>query len=133
MHLEEDPQQILDDIQLIVLQQQSEFNRIWEDILVELKKEKISIVNDKHLLKEQQQFVKKFFDEEVRSNVIPLLVESIPQFPYLREKSLYLGVVMRKENTAYDQKYALIEVPASAIGRFVLLPSKEGEQQYYFA
>lgn len=127
MHLETDPQQILDDIQLVVLQQQSEFNRIWEEILAELKKERISIVDDKHLLKEQQQFVKKFFDEEVRSNVIPLLVESIPQFPYLREKSLYLGVVMRKEDTAYDQKYALIEVPASAVGRFVLLPAKEGD------
>jgi polyphosphate kinase len=127
MHLETDPQQILDDIQLVVLQQQSEFNRIWEDILAELKKEKISIVDDKHLHKEQQQFVKKFFEEEVRSNVIPLLVESIPQFPYLREKSLYLGVVMRKEDTAYDQKYALIEVPASAVGRFILLPAKEGE------
>ncbi len=127
MHLEADPQQILDDIQLIVLQQQSEFNRIWEEILLELKKEKIHLLNDRHLNKEQQEFVRNYFDEEVRSNVIPLLVESIPHFPYLREKSIYLGVVMRKENTAYDQKYALIEVPASALGRFVQLPAKEGE------
>ena len=59
--------------------------------------------------------------------LFPLLIESIPQFPYLREKSIYLGVVMRKVNTAYDQKYALIEVPVTAIGRFVLLPAKPGE------
>ena len=78
MHLENDPQQILDDIQLVVLQQQSEFNRIWEDILLELKKEKINILDDKNLNPEQQAFVKKFFEEEVRSNVIPLLIESIP-------------------------------------------------------
>ena len=32
MHLENNPQQILDDIQMTVLNQQSEFNRIWEDI-----------------------------------------------------------------------------------------------------
>jgi len=127
IHLEKNPQQILDDIQLVVIQQQSEFNRIWEDILLELKKEKIHFLNDKQLNAEQQRFVKKFFEEEVRSNVIPLLVESIPQFPYLREKSIYLGVVMRKEHTAYDQKFALIEVPAGAVGRFVLLPAKEGE------
>ena len=124
MHLETNPQQILDDIQLVVLQQQSEFNRIWEGILLELKKEKINILDDKNLSVEQQAFVKKYFEEKVRSNVIPLLIESIPQFPYLREKSLYLGVVMRKEMTAYDQKYALIEVPSSAVGRFVLLPAK---------
>ncbi len=124
MHLETNPQQILDDIQLVVLQQQSEFNRIWEGILLELKKEKINILDDNNLNAEQQAFVKKYFEEKVRSNVIPLLIESIPQFPYLREKSLYLGVVMRKEKTAYDQKFALIEVPSSAVGRFVLLPAK---------
>src|SRR5215210_8659317 len=33
MHLEENPQNILDDIQMIVLQQQNEFNRIWDGIL----------------------------------------------------------------------------------------------------
>ena len=32
MHLETDPQQILDDIQLNVLNQQSEFARIWDDV-----------------------------------------------------------------------------------------------------
>jgi polyphosphate kinase len=127
MHLEENPQQILDEIQWIVLQQQNEFHRIWENILQELQKEKIYLVNDTQLSPEQQQFVKKFFEEEVRSNVIPLLVESIQQFPYLREKSLYLGVVMRKEDTAYEQKFALIEVPSKAVGRFVELPAKEGE------
>lgn len=127
MHLEEDPQKILDEIQTIVLQQQNEFNRIWEGIIKELKKEKIFLVDEKHLTKEQQLFVKKFFDEEVRTNIIPLMIESLPQLPYLREKSIYLGVVMSKKNTAYRQKYALIEVPARAIGRFVQLPSQAGE------
>src|SRR5687768_10411591 len=32
MHLEDDPQQILDEIQMSVLNQQGEFNRIWEDV-----------------------------------------------------------------------------------------------------
>jgi polyphosphate kinase len=127
MHLEENPQQIIDEIQLIVLKQQTEFHRIWEEILEELKNEKVFIDTENSLNAEQRHFVKKYFDEEVRSNVIPLLIESIPQFPYLREKSLYLAVVMRKEDSAYDQKYALIEVPASVLGRFVLLPSAEGE------
>ena len=124
MHMEEKPQAILDQIQMIVLQQQNEFNRIWNGILKELKKEKILLVDENHL----QVFVKHFFDEQVRGNVIPLMIESLPQLPYLRDKSIFLGVVMRKKNSAYQQKYALIEVPAKAIGRFVTLPSKAGEQ-----
>ena len=129
MHLEIAPQTILDEIQTIVLKQQSEFTRIWEGILKELKKEKISLVDEKHLNKEQQNFVHNYFDEEVRSNIIPLMIESLPQLPYLRDKSIYLGVVMSKQSSAYRQKYALIEIPAKANGRFVILPSKAGETQ----
>jgi polyphosphate kinase len=128
MHLEEDPQKILDDIQMVVLQQQNEFNRIWDDLLVELENEHVFLVNEKQLNETQQEFVIRFFEEEVRTNVIPLLVESIPHFPYLREKSIYLGVVMRKTDSAYEQKYALIEIPTRYVGRFVLLPSPPGTQ-----
>ncbi len=128
MHLEDEPQTILDQIQTIVLRQQNEFNRIWENILKELKKEKIFLIDEKHLNKDQQLFVRKYFDEEVRSNIIPLMIETLPSLPYLRDKSIYLGVVMRKEKSAYEQKYALIEVPARAVGRFIQLPSKTGEK-----
>lgn len=125
---EENPQKIIDDIQLSVLQQQAEFDRIWVGIQKELRNEKIFLINEKQLNKEQQKFIQYFFEEEVRSNTIPLMIESIAAFPYLREKSIYLGVVLSHKTAAYKQKYALIEIPVSAVGRFVLLPSKPGEQ-----
>ena len=128
MHMEENPQQILEQIQSIVLKQQNEFNRIWEGIVKELKEHKVVFLTEKRLTKDQQVFVRQFFDEQVRSNVIPLMIESIPQLPYLREKSIYLGVVMRNKESSYHQKYALIEVPVSAVGRFVLLPERNGVQ-----
>jgi polyphosphate kinase len=61
MHLEEDPQDILDQIQTIVLQQQNEFNRIWTGILKELKKEKISLIDETHLNREQKAICYKIF------------------------------------------------------------------------
>jgi polyphosphate kinase len=127
MHMENDPQQVLDEIHTTVLQQQNEFDRIWKGIYTELRREKIYLIDEKKLNKEQQKFVTSFFDEQVRSNVIPLMIESLPQLPYLRDKSIYLGVVMSKKNSAYKQKYALIEVPAKAVGRFIQLPSKKEE------
>jgi polyphosphate kinase len=128
MHLEENPGLIIEEIQTIVLDQQNEFNRIWEGILKEMQSQNIFLIDEKKLNKSQQQFVKTFFEEEVRSNIIPLMIESLQQLPYLREKSIYLGVVMRKEDTAYNQKYALIEVPSRIFGRFILLPAPEGQQ-----
>jgi polyphosphate kinase len=127
MHLENNPETILDEIQRIVLQQQNEFARIWEGIRAELAREKIFLLNEKELNKDQQKFVERYYDDEVSSNVIPLMIEGLHQMPYLRDKSVYLGVVMRKKETAYNQHYALIEVPAKAVGRFTLLPSKAGE------
>jgi len=129
MHLEAHSQSILDAIQTIVLEQQNEFNRIWKNIVRDLKKENIALVDEKHLSREQLVFVKEFFEHQVRGNVIPLMVESIAQMPYLRDKSIYLGIVMRKKNSAYKSKYALIEVPVSAVGRFVELPTKTGGHQ----
>ncbi|MGF7230478.1 polyphosphate kinase 1 [Arachidicoccus sp.] len=126
-HFEENPQAILDQIQTIVLRQQNEFARIWNNIIHEMNKEKIFIKNIHQLSATQKKFVQTYFDEEVESNVIPLLIEDLPTLPYLRDKSLYLGVVMSKEKDFTKQKYALIEIPVHALGRFVLLPSKRGE------
>src|ERR1044071_3838650 len=127
MHLESEPQKILDEIQMTVLNQQSEFNRIWENMQEELKKEKIFLVTEKQLNKEQQEFVRSYYEEEVSASVIPLMIESIPNFPYLRDKSIYLGVVMWKKLSPLKKNYALIEIPSRTLGRFIQLPSPPRE------
>jgi polyphosphate kinase len=127
MHLEDAPEEILEEIQMTVLNQQSEFNRIWEGILEELKEEKIFLVTEKNLTPQQANFVLQYYDDEVSANIVPLMIEGIPEFPYLREKSIYLGVVMWKKESALKRKYAVIEVPTRFTKRFILLPSPDGE------
>ena len=126
MDLIESPQVILDQIQTIVLKQQNEFNRIWQNINKELKANKVLLVDDKKLTIEQKHFVKQYFDDEVRPYIIPLMIENVPELPYLRDKSLYMAIVMSNKNNAYNQKFSLIEVPSRSIGRFIELPSKSG-------
>ena len=65
MHLEISPEAILEEIQEIVIEQQKEFERIWNEILRELKKEKIQLVNEKQLNRTQQIFVLNYFNEEM--------------------------------------------------------------------
>lgn len=126
MHLEEKPQIILDQIQAIVLQQQTQFNITWQNILQEMRKENIFLVTENNLTLQQKIFIKNYFETEVRSIINPLMIESIPQLPYLREKSIYLGVVMRTSSDKRKKLYAVIEVPSKLIGRFVQIPSKPG-------
>ena len=120
------PHLILDEIQKVVLKQQSEFNRIWGNINRELIKRKILIINDRKLNNEQKIFVEDYFDNVVRPYIIPLMIENLPELPYLRDKSLYLAIVMRNKNDAYHEKFSLIEIPSKSIGRFVILPSSAG-------
>ncbi len=127
MHLETNPDAILEEIQMTVLNQQSEFNRIWESILTEMRSQKIFLVTENELNPDQQQFINRYYEEEVSSNIIPLMIESIPELPYLRDKSIYLGVVMWKEESALKRMYSIIEVPTRVMNRFVLLPSPPGE------
>src|SRR3984957_3614022 len=123
MHLEASPDRILNDIQSRVVEQGLEFDAIWEGIRKEMENGKIYLVTEKELDTNQQQFIQTYFEEEVRTNTIPLMVESIPAFPYLRDKSIYLGVVLSRRDGSMKRKYALIEIPSRVLGRFVILPS----------
>ena len=129
MHLEINPESILEDIQEIVLNQQREFDRIWNEILRELKKQKIFLLKDTQLNKTQQQFVLNYFNDEVRGNVIPLIIESIHSFPFLNDKSIYLACTLSKKDKSVTKRFALLSVPARRLPRFVVLPSKSTEKQ----
>ncbi|GAC1382322.1 MAG: polyphosphate kinase 1 [Ginsengibacter sp.] len=126
-HLELNPEKILEKITTKVTLQQNEFNKIWEQILKDLKKEKIFLINENQLNKEQQKFVLSYFDDEVRNSIVPLMIESLQGFPTLNDKSIYLACKLSKEDGSIPQKYALVSVPVYRMPRFVILPSKPDE------
>ncbi|MCX6323181.1 MAG: polyphosphate kinase 1 [Sphingobacteriales bacterium] len=128
MHLELDPGRILEEIQERVIQLQEEFDRIWNEILRELRKQKIFLTDEKKLNIQQQKFVLQYFNEEVRSNIVPLMIESIHSFPVLSDKSIYLACTLAKKDKTIPARFALVSVPVKSLSRFIILPSAEGEQ-----
>ncbi|MGZ8545438.1 MAG: polyphosphate kinase 1, partial [Flavisolibacter sp.] len=127
MHMELNPEKLIEEIQMAVLDHQNEFNRIWDEIVEEMRNQKIFLVHETDLNPEQQEFVRTYYEEEVSPNVIPLMIESIQEFPFLRDKSIYLGVVMSKKESALKRMYSIIEVPTRVQSRFVILPSPDHE------
>lgn len=121
-------QRFLNEIHRIVLQQQAEFNRIWKNIILELKKEKVFLVDDKHLNDRQKVFVRNFFDQEVSSSIIPLFIKNMPRFPAFEDNSIFLGITMKKRDGSLKKRFAIIEIPTKSLSRFVILPSTSGEQ-----
>jgi len=123
------PSKILQRINEVVMRQQLNFDKTWKKIQAEMAEHKVYIKNAKNLTAKQKEFVRTYFDEVVESNVIPILLHENTPMPYLRDKSLYLGVAMRKKDWQYSSNYAIIEIPSRFVGRFVLLPTEDPEEK----
>lgn len=122
------PSKILMKINDIVLEQQLLFGETWDSIRAEMEDQHIFIKTSEDLNDIQKEFVVKYFDDEVESFTIPILMYENSKMPYLRDKSLYVGVAMRNKTDQDSIHFALIEIPSRQLGRFVILPSVNGEK-----
>ncbi len=125
---EDDPKEIMAQIQSITLRQQREYETIYQGILEELKEENIFIVNENQLLKDQRAFVEDYYFNKVDSMISPVMLDQVKRFPHLRDKAIYLAVILHHKRAGEDvQQFALIEVP-SRLPRFVELPERDGKK-----
>lgn len=126
VHLEQNPEKILARIQQIVMHQQTIFDETFNEIIEVLQSKNIFIKTDRQLNKEQKDFVTNYFHDKVRTQIIPLMIESIPHMPLLRDKSIYMACVLGNTNNPMLQRYALIEIPTRVLPRFIIMPSQPG-------
>ncbi|MEP6628092.1 MAG: polyphosphate kinase 1, partial [Ginsengibacter sp.] len=126
MHLENSPGKILEEISFKVTNQQNQFNRTWANILEELKAQRIFLLDETQLNDEQQEFVLSYYNDFVRSNIVPLMIESIQVFPTLNDKSIYLACKMSKSDGSIPQRFALVSVP-TRLRRFIILPKSNDD------
>lgn len=124
----EDPSRILERIQKIVISQQARFETTYTNLLQELTKKQIFIINENQLNKEQGIFVKNYFNEKVQPTLMPIMIDTAPQFPYLRDKSIYLFIklILKEKNKV---RYSLVEIPTDLLSRFLVLPGV-GQKKY---
>ncbi len=128
VHLEDNPEKILKQISEKVNTQRIEFDKAWAEVQRELAKEQIFLKTEKQLSKAQRAFVARYFDERVRTRLVPLMIESMPTAPLLSDKDIYLACVLGNRKNTLLQRYALIAVPTRELPRFVILPTENEEK-----
>ena len=124
----DDPKELLHKLQRKVIEQQQHFEEIYQELLIELAKQNVFIINEKQLNKNQQQFVKDYFHNEVETNLFPIMVDENKPFPYMKDKSGYLFVRLISTLQKQKNKYALIEIPSKTTSRFVILPQEKNKK-----
>ncbi len=124
--LHDNPAEILEQINDIVLNQQQQFEQVFEALKQELEDNGVFFINEKQLTAEQGEYVRNFFKENVRQTLVPLILDKKRPFPEVKGKAIYLAIKLYNDLLdAKDVMYALIEIPSKDIGRFVLLPEKD--------
>ena len=124
----DDPKELLQKLQRKVIQQQQHFEEIYQELLHELAKQNVFIINEKQLNKNQQDYVKDYFHKEVENTLFPIMVDEKKSFPYMKDKSGYLFVRLISNVHKQKNKYALIEIPSRTTSRFIILPQEKNKK-----
>ena len=91
------PKATLKKIQKIVLEQNTKFEKIYTMLIQELAKHNIHIINEKQLNHEQSEFVRSYFHSEVRTRLMPFLLEKDKEMPNLTDDAIYLAIILKKK------------------------------------
>jgi polyphosphate kinase len=119
----EKPTKIMNNIQKKVINLQNKFEYTYHQILGDLEKNNIFIINELELNPDQAIYVKQYFQDNVFPVLSPIMLNNVEEFPYLKDKSIYLAVKLIKNEDPGNPDYAIIEVPTDDLPRFIELPS----------
>ncbi len=125
------PKATLKRIQEIVLEQNTRFEKIYSALLQDLKNHKIYIVNEKELNQEQADFIREYFTREVRTRLMPFLIEKDTKLPNLKDDAIYLAIHLVKKGSQ-KKRLALLEIPTDVLPRFIVLPDSEDGKYVIF-
>lgn len=117
------PKKTLNQIKTIVVRQERKFNHLYEDDIVkELERQKIFIINEKQMNVSRGQFVREYFRNKVLSTLVPVMIDKDAPFPQLKDRAIYFFVKLTKNKNKEKHKFALIEIPTDGSNRFIVLP-----------
>lgn len=113
------PSKLLKKLSERVTYQQQRSQEIYNELEQELRNHDIEVVDEIQLTAKQKRYIRQFFREKISPALTKLMLSQAPEFPYLRDKSIFLAVRILQGK---DEQFSIIEVPTVTAGRFVTLP-----------
>jgi len=118
------PGKLLDEIHVIVEKQQEEFGQIFrEQLLPQLAKEGIFVLNERKVNAEQKEFVSNYFESELVSLMNSWVIDDETEIPFLENRTIYLVVTLEDEEGV--KKTGLVKVPSDKVSRFLVVPGTD--------
>lgn len=121
----DNPQKVVKEIKTIVNKHQREFDLLYNNILNELNRKRIYLINETQLNDEQKDYVFQFYNNQLVNSLNPIMISRIETFPELTDANIYFIVKLQNDN---KKEYALVMLPISDFTRFVVLPNSNGKK-----
>lgn len=103
------------------------FDELYNELLLEMARRRIFLVNETQINEIQQAWLKKFFKKEVLPHITPIVMhEDINVLDFLKDEYAYLSVELIKDG---EPQYVLIEIPTDHLPRFVMVPEQKGKRR----
>ncbi|MCG9665887.1 polyphosphate kinase 1 [Vibrio mediterranei] len=103
------------------------FDELYNELILEMARRRIFLVNETQLSDTQQKWVKKYFRNEVLPHLTPFMLgEDINVLQFLKDEYAYIVVDMQKEQSS---QYAILEIPTDHLPRFVMVPEQKGKRR----
>lgn len=123
----------LSEINTEVMHQEEEYYRIFNDeILPELKENKIILYQSDEVLPFHRDFVTKYFNEEVFPYLTPMIIQKDYIHSFILDARIYqvISLLRRKkkelDTSQLQYTYALMKIPNNKVPRFIQLPEHNG-------
>ncbi|MTD37761.1 polyphosphate kinase 1 [Erwinia sp. CPCC 100877] len=111
---------LLSKIQARVLKADQEFDGLYNDLLLEMARNQIFLINERQLSPNQQNWLRHYFKHYLRPHITPILItRETDLVQFLKDDYTYLTVEIIRGS---DIQYALLEIPSDKVPRFVNLP-----------
>lgn len=122
--------ELVEEINQEVNRQLEERIRIYEKkILPALKKNHIIFYQSRNVEPFHQDFVRRFFREEIFPYLAPVPVSKDKVISFLRDNRLYLAVRLFPKHALAQPEYFVMKLPYSKVPRFIELP-RQGNDYY---
>jgi len=116
------PRHLFKKIQQRVMKSDLEFDALYNDLLLEMARNQIFLINERQLSANQQAWLRHYFKHELRQHISPILItQETDLTEFLKDDYTYLAVeIIRGDNI----QYALLEIPSDKVPRFINLPAE---------
>lgn len=122
----EDPQQLLDQINNKVISLQRRFEKTYRELILELTRHHIYLINEKQLDASQAEYVRQVFHSQVLPVLSPFIIDRNSTLPPLKDQSIYLAVQLNQNESS---THFLLEIPTDQLQRFIFIPSSGSKRQ----